>query len=194
MTAFADLLAVFSAEGLPPPPIPEEFASALRPQGPWCWATRQIDPFAMYLFEAYPVELVASGSRNYVGISHAGHGANSYGVNYHLVRGPLALFCQAGWGGVYMDAAETTSEVRELLDRCAALIKVAREAEETRWNGRGRLVVRHSPFRGISTLGWLPEPIGTEDSAIRWLRGRPPTADVFLAATRYLLALKPDLQ
>ena len=54
---------------------------------------------AMYMFEDYISEALIGTAPDYVAFCHAGHGMNSYAINYHLVDGPLALFVQAPWGG-----------------------------------------------------------------------------------------------
>jgi hypothetical protein len=76
----------------------------------------------MYMFGEYIEEAIAGETADYVAISHAGHGINSYGLNYHLVYRQVALFTQDGWGGGYMnpvlsrvDVAATFSRVYELL-------------------------------------------------------------------------------
>lgn len=119
---YRDMLYAFADAGLVAPPVPEALRPQLRRLGPWLWATRDIDPFAMYMFDEYIEEAIAAATADYVAISHAGHGINSYGLNYHLVCGAVALFTQDGWGGGYMnpvlsraDIATTFSRVYELL-------------------------------------------------------------------------------
>jgi hypothetical protein len=100
---YRDMLYAFADAGLVAPPVPESLRPELRRLGPWNWSTREIDPFAMYMFGKYIEEAIAGRNADYIAVSHSGHGINSYGLNYHLVHGPVALFTQDGWGGGYMD-------------------------------------------------------------------------------------------
>jgi hypothetical protein len=52
-------------------------------------------------------------------------------MHYFLVSGPLALFVQAAFGGVYMNAAERTEDVNNRFAACARLIQAigARRAD-----------------------------------------------------------------
>lgn len=80
--------------------------------GDWCWSTRpDIDPMAMYMFDRYVSEATGGGVGDYVAVSHAGHGANSYGLNFHLVFDAVGFFVQHGWGGVYMNPMETRTAI-----------------------------------------------------------------------------------
>lgn len=99
MSGLGDMSRTFDAAGLPPPPVPKSLQPQLRLLGPWCWGTRDIVPGYMYKFDVYAIEAVTSHLEDYVAISHAGHGVNSYSINYHLVTGPLVIFAQALWGG-----------------------------------------------------------------------------------------------
>ena len=100
---YEGMLATFRSAGLPEPPIPEAFRAELRRVEDWCWATRPIDPMEMYMFREYPAEVLSVDVPDYVAVSHAGHGVNSFAVSLHLVYGSLALFTQTLWGGVYTD-------------------------------------------------------------------------------------------
>ena len=86
---------------------------------------------------------------NYVLVAQDGHGVNSYAIPYYLVRRPLRLFLQVGWGGVYMDAPKVTEEV----NRCFALVGQLVPAVETAVRARrlradDRLLVAASEFSG----------------------------------------------
>jgi hypothetical protein len=82
-------------------------------------------------------------------LAHDGHGINSYALHYYLVRGPLRLFLQMGWGGVYMDGPKTTEEA----NRCFALVGQLVPAVEAavragRLRPEARFVVAASEFYG----------------------------------------------
>jgi hypothetical protein len=76
---------------------------------------------------------------------------NSYGLNYHLVYGPLALFTQNLWGGVYTDRTESHARVAATFRLAADLIASSesyRLADHER--SRVQLVVAFSDFRSVS--------------------------------------------
>src|SRR5688572_5088714 len=113
---------ILADAGLMLPPIPSRFANQLRTVEEWCFATREINPMAMYMFDDYVKEALLGTAPDYLAFCHAGHGINSYAINYHLVDGPLALFAQAPWGGLYSNADENAAALAAQFTRCAALI------------------------------------------------------------------------
>ncbi len=154
---------MFAEAGLAEPPIPNRFRSRIRVEAPWCFATRTVNAMEMYFFQHYPAELLTGAPRDYIAISHAGHGANSYAINYHLVDGVIAVFAQIGWGGAYGDASESARRVNDLF-RSVAQALAAVETARSRWlkSGRGRLVLIESDLRGLSSWGWLDQPLHHE--------------------------------
>jgi hypothetical protein len=148
------MAAAFASSRLPLPPIPEPLRPVLRSPRSWCWSTRDIDPFAMYLFERdFLADVLTGRAPDYVAVSHAGHGVNSYAINYHLVCGPLAVFMQVGWGGIYTDNAAAARRLGELWRRCEALRTRAATAPAP-----GRVLCVFSNLRGISACGRVPVP------------------------------------
>lgn len=161
---------LFEGAGLIAPPVPAALAPRLRDQGPWVFASREIDAMAMYMFGRYLVEAVAWPVEDYVAVSHAGHGANSFGLNYHLVYGPIAVFAQTGWGGAYMDAEESAADVRRQLSQCAKLIAAMETAIDRLPGAPARLIVAESTFRASGVCKRLDRPLGDERAAQEWLR------------------------
>lgn len=96
---------LFTGAGLAAPPVPGGFAKKLRLVEPWCFATRKISGFDMYVFDDLIVEGLTSDGIEYLAFSHAGHGVNSYAINYFLLSGRLVLFTQTAWGGVSSSSA-----------------------------------------------------------------------------------------
>ena len=146
-----DLSVTFSQANLPMPPIPAVFGSSIIRQGPWVWSTREIDPMGMYLFGDYLDEALAGPVQNYLAISHAGHGLNSYGLNYHLAYGPLVIFTQNGRGGFYGDSEADTERVATTFKFVGSLIALT----DTLWpDGQqvpdDQLIVAYSDFRGVA--------------------------------------------
>lgn len=125
----------------------------------------------MYGFFAYPLEALTSGVGNYVAVSHAGHGLNSYALNYHLVYGRLALFTQTLWGGVYADSPAHAEKVNDQLARCARLIAAYEScaAAELLPAAPARLIVVETDLGGDGTSRWLPGPLPDNDTAQAWL-------------------------
>ncbi|XVQ08982.1 hypothetical protein ACQP1W_41580 [Spirillospora sp. CA-255316] len=152
---------VFREAGLGTPPVPEEMGSLVEKRERWAFATRDIDPMGMYMFLDHILEVLSGPVEDYMAVSHAGHGVNSYAVNYHLVMGPVAVFAQTGWGGVYMDAKKSAADVRTMLSRCGELLDALQELNEAQPRRRydGRLLVAQSTFRGTSLCQWITPPL-----------------------------------
>lgn len=109
---WVDLAVTFADAVLAVPPVPSSLREGLVRVGDWCWSTRpDIDPMAMYMFDRYLTEATDEGIGDYVAVSHAGHGANSYGLNFHLVFDGVGFFVQHLWGGVYMNPMETRTAI-----------------------------------------------------------------------------------
>ena len=161
---------VFADAGLTLPPIPARFANKLRMVEEWCFATREIDPMAMYMFDHYVKEALTGPAPDYLALCHAGHGMNSYAINYHLVDGPLALFAQAPWGGGYSNAQKDAAALAAQFARCVTLINAVDAAKARGLNGPpGRLVVVESMLRGDFRWGWLDGPFADDAAADAWL-------------------------
>lgn len=150
-SGFDEMNAAFAEWKLPPPPVPAALRPAVRASGHGCWATRPTSGGDMYLFQDPAAELDDGPVEDYFAVSHAGHGVNSYAVNYTLVFRGLALYAQESWGGIYEDRAEATARVAAMFDRAAALISAARPGDDT------RKVYISSNFRKIGLLGSRPE-------------------------------------
>jgi hypothetical protein len=105
----------------------------------------------MYLFDGgFLTDVLAGRAPDYVAVCHAGHGMNSYALNYHLVHGRLAVLMQVGWGGVYTDNADAARRLGALWRRCEAML--ARPAPA----GAARVVCVYSDLRGVSVCGPVP--------------------------------------
>ena len=114
---FADAATILRTEGLELPFVPLELARRFRRRRPWCFASRQVRP-SPYRFEHYVGE--GDAVSDYCLIAHAGHGVNSHALHYYLVRGPLRLFLQIQWGGVYEDKPAATARANVCFGLAAA--------------------------------------------------------------------------
>ncbi|MFC5750015.1 hypothetical protein [Actinomadura rugatobispora] len=184
---------LFDEAGLGAPPVPAQMESLVEKRGEWVYATRDIDPMGMYMFQDYVLEALSGRVEDYMAVSHAGHGANSYAISYHLVMGPLAVFAQTGWGGVYMDKEESTAAVKTMLSRCGEVLDALQELNEAQPSRRydGRLVVGHSTFRGASFCRWAPAAPSGDGSPWEWTDETPPSAaDPYPALTKATTLLR----
>jgi hypothetical protein len=151
-TPWDNLVATFTTSGLPLPPIPRPLRSELRLTADWCWSTRDISPMSMYMFDSsFIQDILADRVDDYAAICHAGHGVNSYGINFHLVYRQLAIVMQCGWGGVYMDNDGAAARLAERWRKIEVLLEQSAAADD-------RLVVVYSDFRGISARGRVTRP------------------------------------
>ncbi|WP_406291340.1 hypothetical protein [Embleya sp. NBC_00896] len=165
-----DMESTFAGAGLAIPPVPDALRNQLAPRDRWLFATRGMRAFDMYMFERYPIEAVAEAVPDYFAVSHAGHGVNSYALNYHLVYGPLALFVQLPWGGVYMDGRRCAVDIGRAFTAAAELIRAADAVRDTLDVGSThRLIVVLSALRGGVGAAWLDAPLGEPGAAVRWL-------------------------
>ena len=55
-------------------------------------------------------------------LNHAGHGVNSYSLNFRFALGDLAIFAQTGWGGAYMDSDEQMRAWEEIEIRLSTIM------------------------------------------------------------------------
>lgn len=140
---------LFQKAGLAFPKIPAELAVRLEERHEWLFSTRKIQ-MSPYNLQHYVREAEQSRLRDYVILSHTGHGVNSYAIQYYLVRGALRMFLHLGWGGAYMNAQEEALKIRD----CFGLAdKIVREVRRVRDPSRSWLTVVASDFYGSY---WLP--------------------------------------
>jgi hypothetical protein len=114
---------LFQEAGLAFPTLPEELAVGLKEQGKWLFSTRELK-MSPYNLQHY-VHEGDEAPREYAILSHSGHGANSYAIQYYLVSGPLRMFLHLGWGGVYRDADADASKIRECFTLADEIVPVA---------------------------------------------------------------------
>ncbi|MFE3192798.1 hypothetical protein ACFXHA_27570 [Nocardia sp. NPDC059240] len=145
MAVYDTMRELFERNDLGVPPIPPALRPELRQFGRWAFGTRTVEPFEMYMFHGYIQEAQRAWVPDYVAVSHAGHGINSYAITYQLCAGPLVVIAQSGWGGVYSDPVESAAMLRRMFAGIATLVgdlAVAHVDAGHRW------LIVHSEFRG----------------------------------------------
>jgi hypothetical protein len=136
--------------GLAFPTIPEQLAARLKERGRWLFSTREIDE-SPYNISHYVNEFIEADVDDYAILSHSGHGANSYALQYYLVRGALGMFLHLEWGGVYMDAQRTTAKIRDCFSLADRIVEAVHTAAKLRHGERVTIV--GADFYGSY---WLP--------------------------------------
>ena len=150
MTDIEKARQLFQKTGLAFPTIPEEFAPRLSEHGKWLFSTREIEA-SPYDLDHYVDEVARVPVEDYVVLSHAGHGVNSYAIQYYLVQGALRMFLHLGWGGVYMDAKVAAAKIQDCFSLADKIVSAAQS--EGRFQPGDQLTVIGSDFYGSY---WLP--------------------------------------
>lgn len=177
----------FEAQGLPWPPLPDPLAACLRPQGAHVFATRAL-PVSPYEIERYVQEAVSEPQLDdYAVTGFAGHGVNSWAAHCFIVQGPLALFIQVPWGGIYTDAQASLAQMQQLFSWAGRLLPLAQACAQSQRVPPGeRLVVVASQMvtpcwgwaqaqdcaQGVKPVAWNPGAgmlAGVEQSLARRL-------------------------
>ncbi len=177
MTDIEKARQLFQEAGLAFPTIPEELAARLKEHVKWLFSTREID-MSPYNLQHYIHEVDGAHVEDYVVLSHSGHGANSYALQYYLVHGTLEMFLHLGWGGLYMDAERAVAEIRDCFSLADEIVPAAQTAGKLQAGARLRIV--GSDFYGSywsvpGKKGWKegadskgPAEVLTE--ALHWLK------------------------
>lgn len=181
MTDIEKAKQLFRSAGLAFPTIPQELAVQLRELKPWLFSTRTVEiEISPYNLHDHVREVKVSQVKDYAVLSHSGHGINSYAIHHYIVQGSLCLFLQLGWGGVYMDEKETTTQIRECFSMADQIVQASQIA---RFEPGQRMIIVGSDFSG--SCFWLPPrkrrsrvyedrkgPLKTLTRALAWLTSR----------------------
>lgn len=168
---------LFQEAGLPFPSIPDELAAQLKEQREWLFSTREVK-VSPYNLQYYVQEFESTHVQDYALLGHAGHGTNSYAVEYYVVRRSFGMFLHLAWGGIYSDANADAAQIRECF-LLADQIVAGAQAVGNVW-GDDRLTVVGSSFYG-SHASLLDKD---RDEGHKWVR-RPPT-EVLTEVLRWL--------
>lgn len=124
MTDIEKATKLFRDAGLGFPAIPEELAAQIKERGPWVYSTRPVE-LPPYNLQQYVKEVERTQTKDYVVLSHSGHGVNSYAIQYYLVQGPLRMFLHLAWGGVYMKEKEAAATIRNCFSIADQIVEAA---------------------------------------------------------------------
>ena len=127
MTDIEKARQLFQEAGLAFPRIPDEFAPRLKERDEWVFSTREIQA-SPYDLHHYVREIERNPVADYVVLSHSGHGANSYAIQYYLVLGALRMFLHLSWGGVYSNAARDAGRIRDCFALADEIVPAAQSA------------------------------------------------------------------
>jgi hypothetical protein len=142
--------------GLAFPPLPNELAAQFRRFGAWWWGTRELNPMGMYFFGGIVgADGIEGPPADYMALCHAGHGINSFGLNYQLVFRPIAIVFQVGWGGIYMDEADQAALFRRQCELSAGLVDLATKVRQSQVLTTDVALVRYSEFRDVCRFDLL---------------------------------------
>ncbi|MBM4147273.1 MAG: hypothetical protein FJ240_13545 [Nitrospira sp.] len=136
---------LFKESGLAFPKIPKELAQRLKQQREWLFSTRKIN-IPPYNLDYYIHELDIRDVKDYAIVAHSGHGVNSYAIQYYLLYGDLRMLLHLGWGGVYMDAKETTAKICQCFSLADEIIAALKNRE--RFKAGDRITIVGSDFYG----------------------------------------------
>lgn len=156
-TPWFDLLASCANHLIQAPPIRPSDRDRLTEVNAGVWATKPVDPLAIYLFDG-PVRDVMNGPVDpYVAFGHVGHGENSNTVVVNIVTDRVGIFLQFVVGPVYTDF------LRARLDIARGFVLLDRLLENAPTEpGTLDFVVAMSPVRRTFRL---LERVGTVDGA-----------------------------
>jgi hypothetical protein len=167
-----DLAAAVVKAGIVHPPLGSTSESAITTYRTWVWGSRDVPPIDMYMFD---VDLIVRTLRDdgpFFALNHAGHGANSYGLNLVTAAGPMAVYVQHPYGGFYSDPLANLIAINTTYSRLHVLFQAAQSQEDlplkwllvySRLRGEGG-IVDLDRVRGVPTLHRVDEPIAGESA------------------------------
>jgi hypothetical protein len=97
-----------------------------------------------YLLES--VEYLKKPIPDQYSLNHAGHGVNSYSLNFRCAIGNIAILAQVGWGGVYMDSKDQADKWDEIQQVLSHILHRNSDFESNEIKMRKFLIV-YSDFR-----------------------------------------------
>lgn len=137
----------FASERLQFPPLPGRFASTLDAESDHLFVSGPAPvPYGPYSLTSWAFG-VGANTEAFAVAGFDGGGFNSWAAHYFVVEGPLGLFVQENWGGIYMDADKQRSLIAIAFDKSAKLQAKILQAQNRNLIPSGqRLVVIDSPI------------------------------------------------
>lgn len=90
-------------------------------------------------------------------VNHAGHGMNSYGLNFRLLVEDVLIVSQVGFGGAYMTLEQSQNDWNELMASLHFLFDNAPRDINVPVAPQLKAVLRYSEFRGSALM--LPDSV-----------------------------------
>lgn len=148
----AELIGKFREAGLALPAIPSAFQNSIFEWEPWLLASQPY-PEANMDFSMDSLPSLRVPTPDQIAISHAGHGINSYALNFRIALGPLALLVRQSWGGAYGDSATEAAAWKDLIAKVNGLIESLDAPVRPGWHQRDFLLTASN----FQTNGFLLE-------------------------------------
>ena len=146
----------FSGEhSLEYPPLTVEFEEEITEFGLWHWATQPFPNAWQDYLHNESVEYLKGPVPDQYSLNHAGHGVNSYSLNFRHVFGNIAIFAQCGFGGAYMDEKVQESNWDNLQLRITSILieNMSINVSELNQVRQRKFLIIYSDFR----IGKNPE-------------------------------------
>jgi hypothetical protein len=151
-SSLKEVAAIFLAQMLPEPPIPEVFASRIKAVSPKVFSTQPLQR-PLYDIETFVSDAISGKTPESMMLGFDGHGINSWAVHYYLICADLALFLQLPWGGAYVDTGSAQADIKSAFSTVQLML--AREHHAAaKTSNRPRLVVVQSAFT-MARWGWV---------------------------------------
>lgn len=109
----------FESENLKIPAIATFRGMNISNFGDWNWATQPY-PHRNQDYFLESVDYLKNPIPDQYSLNHAGHGVNSYSLNFRCAIGNIALLAQVAWGGAYMDKKKQSDrwdKIQKVLSR-----------------------------------------------------------------------------
>jgi hypothetical protein len=156
---FESLNEFFVSNGLDAPPFFDEVGRDIVELQPFSWmiaSGTDLDEMADYLQEPV-LELAVKPSKPEWSVNNAGHGMNSYGLNFRLLIEDILIVAQVGFGGAYMTLEKSQDDWNALMVSLHFLFEKAPRDIKAPVASQLSAVLRYSTFRGSALL--LPDEI-----------------------------------
>ena len=148
------------------PPIAHEFEKRMRYFGGLDFGTQPLPgPMEDYLFLDILEYLKGPVPDQYV-VNHAGHGVNSYSLNFRYALGDLAVLMQVGYGGAYGDQEDEAKRWDECVNHIGDIMLLNPEnRQEGLWQRKYLLLYsnfrfeQHLRFFALRDKEWVELPL-----------------------------------